>query len=363
MDGKGFIGFDHIQILDRQSRFLECSQGRRHGSNPHVCRFHATVSVAHQPSHGLEVAGLGLLAVHQDQSGRRIVDPRGVARRHRAVFFDEHGFELGEVLGLGVHAKVFVVGPLYGALSGFEGDGDDLMVEIALGDGVLSALVALQSQRILLLPSDAPLFSDIFRGHPHVDVFKGVVQGADHHVNELHVAHALTKALGVVEKRCTGHVFRTPCNGNAGVGELNGLRGAHQRLKARATQTVDIEGGDTIVATGLDGGHAREIKVARFGIDDVSHHHLVHITGQDPRTVYGLFDHGGGHHAWWGVLQTSPKGANGRSDCTHDDDFTHIQILYGGSQNLSLSLKSNPIEGPGRSRSTPSRAVFATLLS
>jgi hypothetical protein len=56
--------------------------------------------------------------------------------------------------------------------------------------------VAFQRQRVLLLARDAELLGHVLGRHAHVDGVEGVVQGADHHVDQLGVAHARAEAGG-----------------------------------------------------------------------------------------------------------------------------------------------------------------------
>src|SRR5437867_6668478 len=66
---------------------------------------------------------------------------------------------------------------------------------------------------------------------------------------------------------------------------------AHDRLKSRSAQAVDVEGGRLLRDAGLDGGNAGEIGVTRLGRNDVAHHHMTDARGLDAATR-DRFTHG-----------------------------------------------------------------------
>jgi hypothetical protein len=69
-----------------------------------------------------------------------------------------------------------------------------------------------------------------------------VVQGTNHHVDHLGVAHAGTPTHVQRGEGRAAHVLGTAANGDIGVAQQNALAGRHNGLQARAAQAVDIEG-------------------------------------------------------------------------------------------------------------------------
>ncbi|MDT4841314.1 hypothetical protein FQZ97_751640 [compost metagenome] len=277
LGGEGFVGLDHVEVVDGEAGLLQRQLGGRHRADAHVLRVHAGVGVGHQARQRRQATRLGGGGFHQHHGGGGVVDARGVAGGDGAVLLHEHRLELGQFLHAAVGAEVLVGGVGHVTLAALEHDRDDLVLEAAFFGGALGAVVAFHGQPVLVFAADAPLGGDVLGGHAHVDGVEGVVQGADHHVHHLGVAHAGAPAHVEAGKRCAAHVFRTPADGHVGVAEQNALRGRDDGLQARAAQPVDVEGGRALGTTAVDGCHAREVHVLRLGVDDMAKHHVAHV--------------------------------------------------------------------------------------
>jgi len=182
--------------------------------------------------------------------------------------------------------------------------------------------VALHGQAVLVFARDAPLGGDVLGRHAHVDVVEGVVQGADHHVDHLEVAHARAPAAGEARVGCAAHHLRAAADGHVGIAQLDGLCGRHDGLQARAAQAVHVERGRALGAAALDGRHAREVHVLGLGVHHVAKHHMadvlaVHLRASQRRAHHERAQLGGRN-----VLQATAKGANGGAHGTDYDDVT-----------------------------------------
>ena len=150
----------------------------------------------------------------------------------------------------------------------------------------------------------------------------------DHHVYHLGVTHAGTPSHIQTGKRRAAHVFGATANGNVSVTQQNGLTRRHNRLQTGTTQAVNVKGRCGFSAAPLDGRHARQVHVFRFGIDDVAKHHMTDFgtvnTGARQRLAYHLRRQFGRGN----VFQAAAIGTNSGAYCTDDDDFTaHKKLL------------------------------------
>ena len=215
---------------------------RRYRADAHVLGVYASVCIGYQTGQRFDAAGFGGAGFHQHHGSGSVIDARGIAGRHGAVFFDEDSLEFGHVVQRAVGAVVLVgvVGDF--ALAAFEHDRHDLRLEAPALDGALCALVAFNGQRVLVGPCDAPLRSNVLSRHAHMDGVKWVMQRAHHHVDHFAVAHARAKARGQAGIGCAAHIFSAATNGHVGIAQQDALAGRDDGLQARAAQAVDVEG-------------------------------------------------------------------------------------------------------------------------
>jgi hypothetical protein len=131
-------------------------------------------------------------------------------------------------------------------------------------------------------------------------------------------------------RRGAAHVLGAAADGDVAVAQQDGLAGADDGLQARAAQAVDVHGRRFLGAAAVDGRHAREVHVARLGVDHVAEHHVAHVLALDAGAGDGLLDHGGGQVDGGDVLQAAAKGSDGGAHTAGDDDFTaHDARLLG----------------------------------
>ena len=280
------------------------------------------MGIGHQAGQRLESAGLGGTGFHQHHGGGGVVDARGIACGHGAVFFDEHRFELGHVRQAAVRAEVLVGGVGHIAFLALERDGHDLAFEVTGLGGALGTVMALYRQCVLLFAGDAPFGSDVFCRHAHVNGVERVVQRADHHVHHLGVTHAGAPAHIERGVGRAAHAFGAATNGHIGVAQQNALAGADDGLQARAAQAVHVECRGAFSASAMDGRHARQIHVLGLGIDHVAKHHMAYVFALGLGARQGLSHHLRGQIGGGNVFQAAAEGANGGTDGANDDYFT-----------------------------------------
>jgi hypothetical protein len=117
------------------------------------------------------------------------------------------------------------------------------------------------------------------------------------------------------------HALGATADGNVGVAEQDGLRGAHHGLQARAAQAVDVERWRLGRHAAVDGRHAREVHVARLGVDDVAEDHVADVLALHAGAGQRLAHHQRAQIARRHVLQAAAK----RPDCgTNAADHHHF---------------------------------------
>ncbi len=86
------------------------------------------------------------------------------------------------------------------------------------------------------------------------------------------------------------HALGAGADGDIDVAQQDVLRGRDDRLQARAAQAVHGEAGRSDGKAGLDGGHARDVHVARFAVHDVAEHHVADARRVDLGARDGFLD-------------------------------------------------------------------------
>ena len=328
---KGFVGFDHVQVVDREAGALEHGLGGRDRAHAHDFGVQTRMGITHQARQRLGATRLGRAGFHQHHGRGRVVDARSVTGGDGAVFFDKHRFEFGQVVQGAVGAVVFVhlVGDL--AFATFEHNRHDLVFEVTGFNRALGAVVAFDRASVLHLAADVELRCHVLGGHTHVDVVERVVQGTDHHVDHLGVAHARTKARGQAGVGRAAHVLSAAADGHVAVAQQNALAGIDDGLQARAAQAVDVVGRGGLGAAAVDGRHARQIHVFGFGVDHVAKHHMAHVFALGAGAGQGLAHHQGGEFGGWGVFEAAAKRADGGANRADHNNFSaHVSLLKRG---------------------------------
>ena len=135
-----------------------------------------------------------LVGRHQHHRGGAVVQARGVAGGDGAVL-GESGPQLLHRLDGSAEADVLVGVDDDVALAGLDGEGGDLVLEPTGLLGGLGLVLGSQRELVLLLAGELPLGGDVLGGRAHVVAVEGVPEAVlDHGVDELHVAHLLTRA-------------------------------------------------------------------------------------------------------------------------------------------------------------------------
>ncbi len=195
------------------------------------------MGIPNQPGHRLPAGLVGSLSFHQDQRRGAIVDAGCVASRYGALFV-KHSTQTAERLQAGVVAHMLVCVERHHLAFHLHLNGQNLIFKATFGDCMRGALLALQSEIVLIFPADLPLAGNILGRIAHVPVTERVVQRGEHHIDHLRIAHLHAKACVERGIRRPRHGFRTAGDSNICVPKHDGLRSRHNGLRARTTQAV-----------------------------------------------------------------------------------------------------------------------------
>jgi hypothetical protein len=188
-----------------------------------------------------------------------------------------------------------------------------------------------------------------------VDGVEGVVQGADHHVDHLRVAHAGTPARVQAGVGGTAHALCATTDGNVAVTQRDGLGCGDDRLQPGAAQPVDVEGRSALAAAAVDGRHAGQVHVLGFGIHHMAEHHMADVRAGDVHAVEGFAHDLGAEIGRTDVLEGASEGADGGSHGADNNNFT----VHGGF--LGWAMEKNGYCAPGRGRGRDAAAWRVVL--
>ena len=193
----------------------------------------------------------GFRFAHQQRAGGAVVDAGGVGGGHRAVLVESR-LQLGHGVDRGAVADVLVLVDNGVALLALDGDGDDLVLELA---GLLRGLgLVLRGKRelVLVVTGDLELASDVLGGVAHVIAVEGIPQPVlDHGVDHLVVAHldAGAQVLGMRRKR---HRFLPAGDDHLGIAGGDLLHAERDGAQARAANLIEAPGGGFLGQAGID---------------------------------------------------------------------------------------------------------------
>jgi hypothetical protein len=195
-----------FEIGHLPARLLERLSRGRNRPGPHDRRIDARGRPGGDPRQRGEAAPLRLGSSHQHDGGSAVIDPGGVAGRHRAVL-REGRFELRHALEGRTRTDILVLIDDDVAFSARDRDRHDLVLEPA---GLLSRLglvLRRDGESVLLLAGELPALRDVLRGVAHVVAIEGVHQAVlQHGVDELEIAH-LRAAAHMLGMRGERHRF------------------------------------------------------------------------------------------------------------------------------------------------------------
>ena len=321
LGGEGLIELNHVDVVERDPRLGEHLARRRDRSRAHDGRIDARDAARDPPQSRRYALSRGALGGHHDHRRGRVVDARGVARRHGAPVL-EGGRELGERFEARVGARVLVLRDLdRGAAPLRDGDGDDLGFEAAGGLRGDGAAVALDGQLVLRHAADLEALGDVLGRHAHVVVVDGAAQPHLEAVGEGHVAHArAVEAVPHEQVRRLAHALEPACDHDLGLAGRDRLDGQVDRLQAGGAGAVDRHRRDRVRQACRERRAAGG--VARLGrLEHVAHDDLVDVLGRDAGALHGGADGDGAEVGAAHVLERAAQAADGGTSAADDHDI------------------------------------------
>ena len=319
--GEGLVQLDEIDVGELDARALEQAAHGGHRADAHVTRLDARVGVTGEAGHRLQSECLRAFRRHQHHRCRGVVDARGVAGGD-ATLRIEGGRQLRERFHGRVAAHVLVRGKHRRALPRAHGDGKDLRLEPAVVDRARGAAVALERGCILLLARDAPLRRDVLGRHAHVAVVEGIRERAHHGVEELAVAHALPEAHRRRPVRDAAHALGAARDRAVGVTRRDDLRRGDDRLQPAAAEAVHGQRGRFDGESGAHARDAREVHVARLGVDHVAEDDVPDFGRLDAGALHGFGDARRCEIHERLILEGAAVAADRGPDAAQEDDVT-----------------------------------------
>ena len=203
----------------------------------------------------------------------------------------EGGLEPGKGLHRGVRPRM-LVGVEGARLSAVRNlDRNDLIGESTGVARRLPALLGGQCEGVLVLARDAALLDDVLGRLAHRVGVVGIGQARVGEapaeggvVQRLLAAREGRRRLGHHE-RCAGHRFDAAGDEDRAVAVGDGVRGADDRLHARAAQAVDGLASDADRHPGKQRGHAADVAVVLAGLVSRAQDHVVDVSGIDARPL------------------------------------------------------------------------------
>ncbi|MNT33462.1 hypothetical protein D3C72_1693910 [compost metagenome] len=183
---------------------------------------------------------------------------------------------------------------------------------------------------VLLRARDVVFLGDVLGGHAHVDAVEGIVQRAQHHVDQAGIAHARAPAGRRRQVRRAAHALDAAADGRVGIAQQDGLRGADDGLQAGAAQAVDGQRRRVGRHAAVDGRDAAQVHVTRFSLDHIAEHHVADVVARHLRTGQRLAHDQRAHFRRCHILQAAAKGPDRGTDTAHHYDFTRHDLSPGG---------------------------------
>lgn len=198
LTSKGLVDVDEVHLANALAGTLEGLANRDSRSDTHDAGLTCRPRVSSNTGDGLDAVLLHGVLGHDDVDGSTITDTRGVTSSNGTSLGDEDRGELLQAGKRGVGLGVLVLVDDGVALASLDGDWRNLILEGAVGETLLVALLTLESVVVTVLTADTVFLSEVLgcdthgRGLATVGVL--VSEGGEERVLELLVnteAHAV----------------------------------------------------------------------------------------------------------------------------------------------------------------------------
>ena len=227
---------------------------------------------------------------HHHHCRRAVRDLRSVACGDRAVALERRS-QLRERLRRRVRPDAFVARDRHRfAAPRRHGHCNDLFAERAILPGTMRSLMRSRRPLILILTRDLELAVHLVRALAHVLLGEGRPQAVVHHrIDHLGVAQAGAEARLRDEIRGLGHRLHAAGHDDLDLAGADELVGQGDRIEAGQAHLIDGDGRHLLRDATFD-GRLTGCDLARAGLQDLAHDHVVDVFALDAGTLEGRAD-------------------------------------------------------------------------
>src|SRR5690606_4423760 len=224
LSGECFIGLDHVDFFQLDTRSLQHLSYCWYRPDAHVIRIYSSVRVTDQASQRSDSKPFCRLPFHQQQGSSPIIQARCIARGDGAVLRHKNWLHCCQLLNRDLRTDILVTIEQACSLTPFNLNGNNLAIKITLGNRSGSPTLTLDCRLILCSPINTVTGRYIFGCNPHVVSLPRVMENAIHVIDCLAVTQACAPAEPRQYERPTTHALGTSADGDIGISQQDRLR-------------------------------------------------------------------------------------------------------------------------------------------
>ena len=336
---EGLVCLDQVHIGNGQAGLCHDLLGCSDGAQTHDFGLNTGQSTSDPGCQRGDAQLLGLLLAHHDQSSSAVVDCGRVAGGHDAVL-GEGGLQSAQLLDRGQTGAF--IGIEHGvALLALDDNGNDLVLEGTVLDGLVCLDLAVVSELIQLLAGDGVIAvllliglvgADVLSGHAHVLVKAGGIPQSivDHGIDQLALAHGSAHAVAVTAlHHCKGshvHVLHAACDHDISIACLDHLSSHVHAVQTGTADHVDGDSGGLDGQASLQGSLTSDV-LAQTSLNDAAHVNMIDLLRCDVCALQCLLDDDGAQLSSGNVGKSAAELTDGGTACRCDNNFLHVNSL------------------------------------
>ena len=291
---------EEVDVIDGHTCFLEDMLGCGDGCFHDVLGLNTALTVCLDGCKRLESVFLCPFP-GCDNEGRCSIAELGRVTCSDDSILLEDGLEFSEGLHGGILPDTLIVIEGYVSLLGRDGDGKDLLLELAslVCGGCLE--MRIDGKLVRILPGHVEPLCDDLSGESHVLVVEDVPESiVDHGIDHSLVIHLVSPPSSLEKVRCCGHVLHSSDCEDVVLSGFDGICCKHGCLHSGSTNSIDSERTDLNGKTCTDCSLPCRV-LSETCTDDVTHDALFDICGLETCPLDGFLDN---HCTEFGCLES-----------------------------------------------------------